>query len=71
MAFAQVGAEIKSPPEMVHTVFGFTAKFTVWSHYYIQTRQICLYMDSFIFSILLKQQQNGLKTNQTEGVWSM
>jgi hypothetical protein len=26
-------------------------------------------MNNFIFSILLKQQQNGLKTNQTKGVW--
>jgi hypothetical protein len=26
-------------------------------------------MDNFIFSILLKQQQNGLKTSQTEDAW--
>jgi hypothetical protein len=26
-------------------------------------------MDSFIFSILLKEQQNSLKTNQGKGVW--
>jgi hypothetical protein len=30
--------------------------------------QINQYMDNFIYSFLLKKQQNGLKTNQTKGV---
>jgi hypothetical protein len=52
---------------MAHAGSGYTAGFTVWSHRCIQTRQVSQDMDSFMFSILMKQQQNGLKTNHTEG----
>jgi hypothetical protein len=38
------------------------ARFTIWS-------QINQDMDNFISAILLKQQQNGLITNQSKGVW--
>jgi hypothetical protein len=42
------------------------AKFAVWS----QSRgQVSQDMDDSVFLILLKQQQNGLKTNQTKGVY--
>jgi hypothetical protein len=46
-------------PEMVHhTVAEYIARFTIWSHRYSQVRQIRQDRDSFIFLILLKQQQN-------------
>ena len=35
----------------------------------IQTEQISHNVDNFPFLILQKHQQNGLKTNQTKGVW--
>jgi hypothetical protein len=47
--------------EMVCIVSGYMAKFTIWSHQNIQMRKIS-WDNSFIFSILLKQ-QNILKTN--------
>jgi hypothetical protein len=53
---------------MTHTVQEYKARFTIWSHSYIQTRQTSQDMESFIFAILLKQQQNALKTNQTRGI---
>jgi hypothetical protein len=53
---------------MVHTVSEYTAKFTILSHRCIQMKQIIQDMGNFIFSILPKQQQNGLKTNQTKVV---
>jgi hypothetical protein len=37
MAFASAGAEIKSLREMAHTLSGYTARFTIWSHCYVQT----------------------------------
>jgi 23S rRNA maturation mini-RNase III len=53
--------------EIVHNVSRNMDRFTIWSHCYIQTRQISQDMDNFILSILLKQQQNNLKINQTKG----
>jgi hypothetical protein len=41
--------------EMVHTVTGYTARFTIWSHCCIQTRQMSQDMHNCIFLILLKQ----------------
>jgi hypothetical protein len=55
--------------EIVHTVSRSMARFTIWSHCYIQTRQISHNMDNFTFFILLNKQQSGLKTNQTKGIW--
>jgi hypothetical protein len=55
--------------EMVHTVSGYTATFTITSHRHIQMRQISQDMDNFISSILLKQQQKNLKTNQIRDVY--
>jgi hypothetical protein len=69
MAFASAGAEINCHLEMVHTVSRYMVRFTIWSHCYIQMRQIGQDVNNFIFSILLKQQQNSFKTNQTKGVW--
>jgi hypothetical protein len=43
-----MGAEIKSHLEMVHTVSGYTARFTILSRRYIQTRQISQDMKNFI-----------------------
>jgi hypothetical protein len=43
--------------------FGLTAT--------VQTKQISQVMNNFIFSILLKWQQNGLKTNETNGIWDL
>jgi hypothetical protein len=63
MAFATMGVEIKSSPEIVHTTSGYTARFSIRYHCRIQTKQISQDIDNFIFSILLKQQQSGLKTN--------
>jgi hypothetical protein len=54
--------------EMVHNVTEYTAKFTILSHHCIQMKQIIHNMGNFIFSILLKQKQNSLKTNQTKAV---
>jgi hypothetical protein len=54
---------------MVRTVSGNTARFTIWSHRYIQTRQIGQDVDRPTFSVVLKQQQNGLNTDQAKGVW--
>jgi hypothetical protein len=41
--------------EMVHTVSVYQARFTIWSHGYIEKRQISQDRDNFTFSILLKQ----------------
>jgi hypothetical protein len=50
--------------EMVHTVSGYRVRFTVWSHRYIKPKKLNQNMDNIIFEILLKQQQNGLKTTK-------
>jgi hypothetical protein len=54
--------------KMIRTLSRYAARFTIWPHHYIQTSQIGQDIDNFIYPILLKQQQNGLKTNQTKGV---
>jgi hypothetical protein len=56
--------------EMAHTVSGYKTRFIIWSHRYIQTRQISQDVGHFICTILLYQQQNSLNDNQTKGVWS-
>jgi hypothetical protein len=59
MSFAAVVAEIKLHMEIIHTVCGYTARFAIWSHCYIQTRPISLDMDNYIFSVLLKQKKTA------------
>jgi hypothetical protein len=49
-------------------VSGHAAIFTMFS-LLIQIWQISQDVDNTPFSILAKNQQNGLKTNQTKGVW--
>jgi hypothetical protein len=46
---------------MDHAVSGYTARFTIWSHRYIQTRQINQDMENFMFAILLKQHKTVWK----------
>jgi hypothetical protein len=67
--FSPMSAEIKSPPGNGPYCFWIQDRFNIWSHSYIQMRQKVQDMDNFVFWIMLKQQQNGLKTSQTEGVW--
>jgi hypothetical protein len=66
---ARINGRGNGHSEMVHTVSGYKARFTVWSHRYSQIGQISRDMDNFISFILLKQQQNGSKPNPTKGVW--
>lgn len=60
--------EIKSPPEKWSILF-------LDMHSYLPfvlityPEQISQNVDKFPFLILQKHQQNGLKTNQTKGVW--
>jgi hypothetical protein len=68
MAFTSVGVAMKLLPRNGPHFFRCTAKFTFWSHNYIHMKQISHDME-FIILILLTQQQNSLKTNQTNGVW--
>jgi hypothetical protein len=49
-------AEIKLPPRNGYTLSGDTARYTIWSYRYNQTRQIGQNMDNFMFSILLKHE---------------
>jgi hypothetical protein len=53
---------------MVHTVSEYTARVTILSRHYVEARQIIEVVDNLILSILLRQQQNDLKANQTKGV---
>jgi hypothetical protein len=70
MSFVSMGKEIQLLYlEMVHTVSRYMARFTIWPHCCIQMRHMHQDMDNFIFSVLLKQQQNSLKTNQTKSAW--
>jgi hypothetical protein len=55
---------------MVHIITGYKYRLAIWFHRYIRTRQVSQDMDNFVFQILLKQQQNSLKTNKTTGVRS-
>jgi hypothetical protein len=55
---------------MVHTVSGHMAKFMISYYRNIEARQIGQDMYNFVISILMKQQQNGLKTMQNKSVWS-
>jgi hypothetical protein len=70
MAFASAGAEVKSPPGNDAYYFRIHSQnYHVVSQPYPRVAnkpehgQVC-------FFILLKEQQNGPKTNQTKGVWS-
>jgi hypothetical protein len=51
---------------MVDPASQHMAKFAIWSQSRGQASQD---MDNFMVLILLKQQQNDLKTNQTKGVY--
>jgi hypothetical protein len=53
----QWGRRLNDCLKMVNTFSGYIARFTIWSHHYILTRQIIQDVDNFIHSILLKQQQ--------------
>jgi hypothetical protein len=55
--------------EIVRTLSGYMARFTIWTLRYIHSRQVSQEMDNFTFSVLLKEQQNGFETKQTRGVW--
>jgi hypothetical protein len=61
MAFALLGEETKSTLEMVHTVSEYSARYTIWPHRCIKTKQIKHDKDNFMFSLLLKQRPNRLK----------
>jgi hypothetical protein len=54
---------------MVRTASGHTARFNIWTERYIQMGQISQDMDNFIFSILLRKQQNDFERNQTRDAW--
>jgi hypothetical protein len=54
---------------MDHAVCWYSATFTIWTDRYVQARQISENIDSFIFSSLLKQQQNQVKNIQIKGMW--
>jgi hypothetical protein len=53
---------------MAHNIAGYMVRFTTWSHCYIKMRQISQVMNNFILLILLKQQQNRLKTTHTRAM---
>jgi hypothetical protein len=54
---------------MAHTVSGYAVRYTICSSQRcIQTKQVRQDMDNFIFLIMLKQKQNGLKNNRIEGL---
>jgi hypothetical protein len=61
-----MGAEVKLPPGNGPYYY----RIAIWFHRYIRTREVSQDMDNFIFYILVKQQQNSLKNNQTTGVTS-
>jgi hypothetical protein len=69
VAFASMGAEIKSPPGNGQHCFRIQGQIYHLVSPLYSTKQLSQDMDNFIFSILLKQQQNGRKTNQTKNVW--
>jgi hypothetical protein len=63
------GHQIKLPRGNGPYCFWICGKIYLWSHHYIQTRQINQDMNKFIFLMLFMQQQNDLKANQTRAVW--
>jgi hypothetical protein len=63
-----MSAEINRQLEMIRDLSGYEAKFIVWCHLHIKTKQISQDTEKFVFSVLLKQQQNGLETNQIDGL---
>jgi hypothetical protein len=67
MVLATVGPEVERHLEMIPIVSGYMARFTVRFQSYIQARRIS--QDMVKFSVLLKREQNGSKTNQTDGEW--
>jgi hypothetical protein len=56
-----IGHRLSCQLKMVYTASEYMARFTIWSHMYIQTSQTSQIMYNFIvFQILLKQQQYSL-----------
>jgi hypothetical protein len=68
MAIASMGAEVKSPPGNGPCCFRTLSQiYHLVSQLYPNDAN--KHMDNFILSILLNEQQSGLKTKQTKGVW--
>jgi hypothetical protein len=65
MVFISVARRLICHLEMVNTVSGYTARFTITSHRHIQTRKISQDVDNFDSAEATK---NDLKTNQITDV---